>query len=108
MTRGKRNQTAELGVSLLREGIIESTHRAQAVAAAQAAPNMAGQDLAKVVSATAPYAWTESEWKLGSGYGQLQDDLTFAASNAVGMGVVVVASAGNNATRLSQKLSAMA
>lgn len=31
MTRGKRNQTAELRVSLLREGIIESTHRAQAV-----------------------------------------------------------------------------
>ena len=36
---------------------------------------------------------------LGSSYGQLQDDLTFAASNAVGMGVVVVASAGNSANR---------
>lgn len=31
MTRGKRNQTAELEVSLLREGIVESTHRVQAV-----------------------------------------------------------------------------
>ncbi|MBD2538198.1 asparaginase [Coleofasciculus sp. FACHB-SPT36] len=31
MTRGKRNQSAELEVRLLREGIIESTHRAQAV-----------------------------------------------------------------------------
>lgn len=30
MTRGKRTQTAELEVSLLREGIVESTHRAQA------------------------------------------------------------------------------
>lgn len=30
MTRGKRNQAAELEVSLLREGIIESAHRAQA------------------------------------------------------------------------------
>jgi L-asparaginase len=31
MTRGKRTQTAELTVSLLREGLTESTHRAQAV-----------------------------------------------------------------------------
>ncbi|MBD2005578.1 MULTISPECIES: asparaginase [Cyanophyceae] len=31
MTRGKRTQAAELEVRLLREGIIESTHRAQAV-----------------------------------------------------------------------------
>jgi L-asparaginase len=31
MTRGKRTQTAQLEVSLLREGIVESTHRAQAV-----------------------------------------------------------------------------
>ena len=31
MTRGKRNQSAELEVRLLREGITESTHRVQAV-----------------------------------------------------------------------------
>lgn len=31
MTRGKRNQSAELEVRLLREGIIESSHRVQAV-----------------------------------------------------------------------------
>jgi carbamoyl-phosphate synthase small subunit len=42
---------------------------AKAVAAAQAAPNMAGLDLAKVVSTPQAYAWTEAEWKLGSGYG---------------------------------------
>ncbi|MDP1657073.1 MAG: glutamine-hydrolyzing carbamoyl-phosphate synthase small subunit [Hylemonella sp.] len=41
----------------------------QAIAAAKAAPNMAGQDLAKVVSATKPYDWTQTEWQLGSGYG---------------------------------------
>jgi carbamoyl-phosphate synthase small subunit len=40
----------------------------QALAAAKAAPSMAGQDLAKVVSATQPYAWNESLWALGSGY----------------------------------------
>ncbi len=42
---------------------------AKAVAAAQAAPNMSGLDLAKVVSTRQAYAWTETEWKLGSGYG---------------------------------------
>jgi subtilisin family serine protease len=36
---------------------------------------------------------------LGSGYGQIEDDLSFAASNAVKLGVVVVASAGNSADR---------
>jgi carbamoyl-phosphate synthase small subunit len=41
---------------------------AKAVAAARAAPSMAGQDLAKVVSCTAPYEWTESVWALVGGY----------------------------------------
>ncbi len=43
----------------------------QALAAAKAAPNMAGLDLAKVVSTQAPYEWTETEWVLGKGYGKL-------------------------------------
>ena len=30
---------------------------------------MAGLDLAKVVSVKQTYEWTETEWKLGSGYG---------------------------------------
>ncbi|MFT3955358.1 MAG: S8 family serine peptidase [Piscinibacter sp.] len=36
---------------------------------------------------------------LGSSYGQLEDDLTEAASNAVRLGVVVVTSAGNSANK---------
>ncbi len=43
----------------------------EAVAKAKAAPNMAGLDLAKVVSTTSRYEWTQTEWKLGSGYGEL-------------------------------------
>ncbi len=43
---------------------------AQAVAAAQAAPNMAGLDLAKVVSVQKAYDWTQTEWRLGTGYGK--------------------------------------
>ncbi|MBP6296860.1 MAG: glutamine-hydrolyzing carbamoyl-phosphate synthase small subunit [Acidovorax sp.] len=42
-----------------------------AVAKAKAAPNMAGLDLAKVVTTAQRYGWTQTEWKLGSGYGEL-------------------------------------
>jgi carbamoyl-phosphate synthase small subunit len=42
----------------------------RAVAAARSAPNMAGLDLAKVVSVQQPYEWTQTEWHLGSGYGE--------------------------------------
>ena len=40
----------------------------KAIALAKGAPNMAGLDLAKVVSVKEPYAWTDGEWALGSGY----------------------------------------
>ncbi|MCX7276823.1 MAG: glutamine-hydrolyzing carbamoyl-phosphate synthase small subunit [Burkholderiales bacterium] len=43
---------------------------AQAVAAAKAAPSMAGLDLAKVVSVQESYAWTQTEWQLHQGYGE--------------------------------------
>jgi carbamoyl-phosphate synthase small subunit len=45
----------------------------EAVAHARAAASMAGLDLARVVSAAEPYAWTETEWQLGRGYGTLAD-----------------------------------
>ena len=45
---------------------------AAAVARAKSAPSMAGLDLAKVVSVTQPYEWTETEWQLGEGYGSLK------------------------------------
>ena len=41
-----------------------------AVAAARKAPSMAGLDLAKVVTVAHPYEWTQTEWHLGSGYGE--------------------------------------
>ncbi len=44
---------------------------AEAVAAAKAAPSMAGLDLAKVVTTAQPHAWTQTEWTLeGNAYGQ--------------------------------------
>ena len=36
----------------------------KAIALAKAAPNMSGLDLAKVVSTTKTYAWTQTEWQL--------------------------------------------
>jgi carbamoyl-phosphate synthase small subunit len=41
-----------------------------ALEAARAAPSMAGQDLAKVVSCKARYEWNGSLWALGTGHGQ--------------------------------------
>jgi carbamoyl-phosphate synthase small subunit len=41
-----------------------------ALEAARAAPSMAGQDLARVVTCKARYEWNGSLWALGSGYGQ--------------------------------------
>ena len=46
------------------QGVID-----KAVAAARQAPSMAGLDLARVVSSEHAYEWTQTEWKLGSGYG---------------------------------------
>ena len=45
----------------------------QALAAAQAAPSMAGLDLAQKVSTTQTFEWQQTEWQLGSGYGQLAE-----------------------------------
>ncbi|MCL4698931.1 MAG: glutamine-hydrolyzing carbamoyl-phosphate synthase small subunit [Burkholderiaceae bacterium] len=44
---------------------------AEAVAAARAAPSMTGLDLAQVVSTREPYEWTETEWRLGRGFGRV-------------------------------------
>jgi len=42
----------------------------QAIAAALGAPSMAGLDLAQQVTVAAPYVWTQTEWVLGTGYGE--------------------------------------
>lgn len=71
LTRHLRSQGAQNGC-ILALGLGEPVTQAvidQAVAAAKAAPSMAGLDLAKVVSAKHAYEWTQTEWKLGSGYG---------------------------------------
>ncbi len=53
--------------------VVGEAQIAEAVERARSAPSMAGLDLAKVVSATARYEWTETEWQLGSGHGQIEN-----------------------------------
>ncbi|MBX9836194.1 MAG: carbamoyl phosphate synthase small subunit, partial [Burkholderiaceae bacterium] len=72
LTRLLRSQGAQNGaiVGLAAGEAVTPQRIAQAIAAAQAAPNMAGLDLAKVVTTDKPYEWTETEWALSKGYGQ--------------------------------------
>jgi len=66
LTRHLRTHGAQNGCILtLSEGqTITQEAVAQAVSKAQAAPSMAGADLAKVVSVKSAYEWTQTEWQL--------------------------------------------
>ncbi len=72
LTRHLRSHGAQNGCILALAAGQSITDAAikQALAAAQAAPSMAGLDLAKVVSRASSYEWTQTEWALGQGYGQ--------------------------------------
>ena len=72
LTRVLRSKGAQNGcISTFEPGtVLTPADIALAVGRAQGAPSMAGLDLAREVSVTEPYAWTETEWQLGSGYGQ--------------------------------------
>ncbi len=67
LTRILREKGAQNG-AIVAAPAIGSVEVEQALAAAREAPSMAGQDLAKVVSTSAPYDWNQSTWALGEGY----------------------------------------
>ncbi|WP_353191349.1 glutamine-hydrolyzing carbamoyl-phosphate synthase small subunit [Pandoraea pnomenusa] len=69
LTRILRDKGAQNGCILAGEEADE----AKAIALAQSFPGLAGMDLAKVVSTTEQYAWTQTEWTLGEGYGEQKD-----------------------------------
>ncbi len=73
LTRVLRSTGAQNGciVSFEPGAVVGEAQAQEAIARAKAAPSMAGLDLAKVVSAAAPYEWTETEWVLGKGYGRV-------------------------------------
>ena len=64
LTRLLREKGAQAGCLAAGEGIDADA----AVAKARAFPGLSGMDLAKVVSATERYDWSEGEWALGKGY----------------------------------------
>ncbi len=70
LTRLLREKGAQNGA------ILVGDDTSKALALARSFPGLAGMDLAKVVSTAKPYQWTETEWKLGRGYGQ-QDGSKF-------------------------------
>jgi carbamoyl-phosphate synthase small subunit len=77
LTRQLRTQGAQNGciLALAAGEAVSKEAIERAVVAAKGAPNMAGLDLAKVVSSTTTYGWTETEWMLANadgkpGYGQ--------------------------------------
>ena len=68
LTRQLRTQGAQNGciMALAAGQVVTPAVIAQAIAAAKAAPSMAGLDLAKVVSIDAAYDWTQTEWQLAN------------------------------------------
>jgi carbamoyl-phosphate synthase small subunit len=79
LTRQLRTQGAQNGciLALAQGEVVTQAVIDRAVALAKAAPSMSGLDLAKVVSATSGYDWTQTEWELANpqlngqpGYGE--------------------------------------
>ena len=82
LTRQLRSQGAQNGciMALAPGEAVTQTQIDQVIALAQAAPAMAGLDLAQVVTVKAPYAWTQTEWRLSQpalggkpGFGELTE-----------------------------------
>ncbi len=68
LTRVLREKGAQAGCIIAGE-----VDEAKALELAKAFPGLSGMDLAKVVSVTESYEFTEGEWDLASGYGKLEN-----------------------------------
>jgi len=68
LTRILREKGAQSGAILVGEDNVS-----KALELAKSFPGLAGMDLAKVVSTSKAYEWTETEWVLGQGYAQQND-----------------------------------
>lgn len=67
LTRVLRNKGAQSGAIVAGKNATAE----QALALAKAFPGMKGLDLAKEIGCTEPYRWTQTEWSLADGYGEL-------------------------------------
>ncbi len=72
LTRQIRNQGVQNGCILALAAGQDMTESlvAEAVSRARAAPSMAGLDLARVVTTTENYGWTQTEWSLAGATGE--------------------------------------
>ena len=68
LTRHLRTAGAQNGciLALAAGETVTQAHKDRAIAMASAAPSMSGLDLAKVVSSTSGYDWTQTEWQLAN------------------------------------------
>ena len=75
LTRLLRTKGAQNGciLTLPAGESITQADRDRAIELAQAAPSMAGLDLAQVVTQGGITEWTETEWALGTGFGEVKD-----------------------------------
>ncbi|WP_312510444.1 glutamine-hydrolyzing carbamoyl-phosphate synthase small subunit [Massilia sp.] len=72
LTRILREKGAQAGAILTASQGVEPSE-AQALELARSFPGLSGMDLAKVVSVKEPYVFTETEWKLGEGFGKQEN-----------------------------------
>ncbi|HZQ62734.1 MAG TPA: glutamine-hydrolyzing carbamoyl-phosphate synthase small subunit [Casimicrobiaceae bacterium] len=72
LTRLLRERGAQNGCILAAHEIRDSDVES-AVSRARATPSMAGLDLAKTVTCSAPYPWNDSTWALGAGYRKIDN-----------------------------------
>ena len=69
LTRILREKGAQAGCLVTGDQISE----AEALEKAKGFPGLKGMDLAKEVTVTEPYSWTEGSWQLGQGHQQIDD-----------------------------------
>ncbi|MCH2041539.1 MAG: glutamine-hydrolyzing carbamoyl-phosphate synthase small subunit [Saccharospirillaceae bacterium] len=73
LTRILREKGSLDGCIIAGEDAASEESIARAIAAAKEFPGLKGMDLAKEVTATDSYKWTEQDWTLGQGFGELKE-----------------------------------
>ncbi|TPD53082.1 MAG: carbamoyl-phosphate synthase small subunit [Thalassolituus maritimus] len=73
LTRILREKGSLNGCMIAREDAHSEAAVAEALEAAKGFPGLKGMDLAKEVTVSESYKWTETDWTLGQGYGQVSD-----------------------------------
>ena len=74
LTRVLREKGSLNGCILAGADAWSEENQQKALAEARAFPGLKGMDLAKVVSCTEAYQWTQADWKLGKGYGERREN----------------------------------